>query len=224
MFRRLFELWRKEDLLHQALGDAEEMLRKAQKLFHMATAPLFFDEEVNGESIYALDREINALEIEIRRKVMEHLSVAPQQDTTAALVLTTITVDIERIGDYAKNFFELRELYGSSISDAPVFVKLRRVHDSISRMFDDTIAAFANADANVARRVMETHILNSKDCEEVIAALVRSPFSAENLAPNQEVLAALTARYLKRTSAHLKNIASSVVNPFDRIGFKPPEA
>jgi hypothetical protein len=27
-------------------------------------------------------------------------------------------------------------------------------------------------------------------------------------------------RYLKRVSAHLKNVASSVVNPYHRIGFR----
>jgi phosphate uptake regulator len=31
---------------------------------------------------------------------------------------------------------------------------------------------------------------------------------------------ALLLRYLKRINAHLKNIASSVVNPFHRIGYK----
>ena len=31
---------------------------------------------------------------------------------------------------------------------------------------------------------------------------------------------ALYIRFLKRISAHLMNIASSVVNPFDRIGFR----
>jgi hypothetical protein len=34
------------------------------------------------------------------------------------------------------------------------------------------------------------------------------------------VTTVLYLRYLKRVSAHLKNIASSVVNPFDRIGFR----
>lgn len=32
---------------------------------------------------------------------------------------------------------------------------------------------------------------------------------------------ALTIRFVKRIGAHLSNLASSVVNPFDRIGFRP---
>jgi hypothetical protein len=34
------------------------------------------------------------------------------------------------------------------------------------------------------------------------------------------VTTALYIRYLKRTSAHLMDIASSLANPFDRIGFR----
>ena len=43
----------------------------------------------------------------------------------------------------------------------------------------------------------------------------------KNLSPGEYATLALYTRYLKRTSAHLTNIASSIVNPFHRIGFKP---
>jgi phosphate uptake regulator len=41
-----------------------------------------------------------------------------------------------------------------------------------------------------------------------------------DLVCSEAVSAALYVRFLKRISAHLMNIASSVVNPFDRIGFR----
>ena len=45
---------------------------------------------------------------------------------------------------------------------------------------------------------------------------------ADDSIPTRDaVIMALTVRFLKRISAHLSNLASSVVNPFDRIGFKP---
>ena len=168
-----------------------------------------------------MDQKINQYEIEIRRKVMEHLSLSPRQDTTAALVLTTITVDIERIGDYSKNAFELWEIYGKQVNDEPVFQRLKQIYFNLKTMFDDTIKALAESDIEIAHSVMQTHVVNSKDCEEIIAALIRTPSCSDEMKSNQEVLAALASRYLKRTSAHLKNIASSIVNPFDRIGFKP---
>ena len=221
MFKKLFELWHKEDLLQQAFDDAVKMLEMTKEIYEQAISPLFGGKSLDVQKIYDMDKQINAFEINIRRKVLEHLSVSPQQDTTAALILTTIAVDIERIGDYAKNFVELWELYGKSLEDIPMFDMLDRICKNISQMFDNSITAFKNADTETARKVMAIHIINSKDCEEIIAALVRTPKPTESATPNQEVLAALAARYFKRTSAHLKNIASSTINPFDRIGYKP---
>jgi len=34
---------------------------------------------------------------------------------------------------------------------------------------------------------------------------------------------ALTARYFKRVSSHLKNVASTAVNPFSHIGYMHPD-
>jgi len=40
------------------------------------------------------------------------------------------------------------------------------------------------------------------------------------LNPNDAIATALYTRYLKRISAHLINIATSIFNPFERIGFR----
>ncbi|RKZ28869.1 hypothetical protein DRQ36_09810 [bacterium] len=224
MFKRLLDLWHKDDLLKQAFGDAVDMLKLSRELFAKAAAPLFSGETADTQTIYDTDQKINIFEIEVRKKVLEHLSVSPQQDTTAALVLITIAVDVERLGDYSKNFFELWELYGKRFNTGYVFESLREVDDNITRMFENTIVGFENADSELARRVMASHVENSTSCESIIAEMIQLDKEEDWLTCNQRVLVALAARYLKRISAHLKNIASSVVNPFDRIGFKPPDS
>ena len=221
MFKNLFELWHREDLLQQSFDDAVKMLEMAEDIYKKAVAPFFGTQTVEAQEIYNIDQKINHFEISIRRKVLEHISISAEQDTTAALVLTTISVDIERIGDYAKNFMELWELYGKSLTDIPMFDRLEQICNNILKMFENTISSFKNADSETALKVMELHVINSKNCEEIIAALVRTPTSTKSFDSNQEVLVALAARYFKRTSAHLKNIASSTINPFDRIGYKP---
>jgi len=35
------------------------------------------------------------------------------------------------------------------------------------------------------------------------------------------IVLALLLRFLKRVSAHLKNVASSLVNPYQKLGYKP---
>ena len=223
MFRRIFELWNKDDLLRQAFKDTSDMLKLAEDLFCKAAAPLLHGTTADKQSIYNADQRINIFQIETRKKVLEHLAISPQQDTTAALVLITIAIDIERLGDYSKNFFELWELYGSRLNYAPVIEDLREINVKVVQMFDDAIVAFEKADTELARKIMDTHMENAKSCEGIIAKMIQLDECDNAITCNQRVLVALAARYLKRVSAHLKNIASSVVNPFDRIGFKPPE-
>ena len=50
---------------------------------------------------------INAYEREVRRKVFTHLAVTGERDLHAGLVLVSVVIDIERIGDYTKNIVEL---------------------------------------------------------------------------------------------------------------------
>lgn len=217
MFEKLFELWHREDLLQQALKDALEMMKLAGAIFEKSVEAFLHDKSSDPQEIYDMDQRINRYEIKIRRKILEHLTISPEQDITAALVLSTITVDIERLGDFSKNFYELSEFYSGSISDVGAIEKL---YANTKAMFDKTTHAFADADDTLALDVMKIHTKNVADAESIIHELLQNQ---KGIPSSQAVAEVLSARYFKRISAHLKNIASSVVNPFDRIGYKPTE-
>jgi phosphate uptake regulator len=57
----------------------------------------------------------------------------------------------------------------------------------------------------------------NQECEQLLDELC----DATKLNAREVVVLALTIRFVKRVGAHLSNLASSVVNPFDRIGFRP---
>ena len=57
-----------------------------------------------------------------------------------------------------------------------------------------------------------------KDCDKIIIRLITTEDAS--LRSTDAVATAVYARYLKRIGAHLTNIASSVVNPFEKIGFR----
>ena len=65
---------------------------------------------------------------------------------------------------------------------------------------------------------MSEHWWIARKSDEILHSLITR--SSGHLACAEAVTAALYVRFLKRTSAHLMNIASSLVNPFDRIGFR----
>ncbi len=65
---------------------------------------------------------------------------------------------------------------------------------------------------------MSEHWWIARRTDEILATLIGHDDTG--LPCKEAVTTALYVRFLKRVSAHLMNIASSVVNPFDRIGFR----
>ena len=55
--------------------------------------------------IYAMDKKINSFERDVRRKVMTHLAISGSQDLGSGLILTSVVIDIERIGDYLQKTY-----------------------------------------------------------------------------------------------------------------------
>ena len=216
MFKEFFVHWRKKDLLHQALEDAYIMMAQAAEMFKFARDVLF-EKQKEGMDIYRQDRIINKYEIDIRRKVLEHLSVNPREDLTASLILTSVVIDIERIGDFSKNIVELASMYPEALVGKKYIPKLLEMSRKVEEFFKLTEEAFKEADVEKGKLVMAEHAKIACTCDSMLEELVKDT----EIPGRKAIVCALLTRYLKRISAHLKSIASSVVNPFQRIGFRP---
>jgi len=215
MFREFFQIWKKAGLLSVALEEVEKMLFIAKDMFSFSLRVLM-DKEKEKEDIYKIDQELNKLQINVRRKILEHLSINSQEDVTSCLVLITIVIDIERIGDYSKNLIELSHKYQHRLKGEYI-ERIREIEKEIGELFDGTISAFKNADIELGKQIMERHSRVAFLCEKIVEDLIEDA----KVSPKMGIICALLARYLKRVSAHLKNIASSVANPFHRLGYKP---
>lgn len=215
MFREFFQLWKKAGLLSEALEEVEKMLLMAKNMFSFSLRVLM-DKEKEKEDIYKIDRELNKRQRDVRRKILEHLSINPQEDVTSCLVLITIVIDIERIGDYSKNLVELSHKYPARLKGKHI-EQIKEIEEEIGELFDETINAFKNADVELGKKIMERHAKVASSCEKIVEDLIEDTRVSSRVG----IVSALLARYLKRVSAHLKNIASSVANPFHRLGYKP---
>jgi phosphate transport system protein len=220
MFREILAILRRADLLKQAMEEAEEMLSKAELMFR-AAMDMTMERKKPDMDIYEKDREINRMEWEVRQKVLEHLVVGSRkQDVPAALILTSAVVDIERIGDYSKNIFELADICPQEViieEDHAMF--FREIEAQILEIFALTRSAHKEADAQKAQTAMDMHWRISERCDGMYEHLALE----QGLCAEYAVIYTLLSRYLKRVSSHLKNIASSVVNPFPRMGFRASE-
>lgn len=212
MLRNLMNVLRKGDLVDQAIKETADMFTDAKAVFTGAVASLKSKSEP-GFDIYKRDRRINDAEKSIRRKVLENMSINPRQDIVASLVLTSIIIDIERIGDYSKNVYELNNLCSKKTST--IDSELFQMADSIADQFDSLNKALVEGNTQVGQTLMDTLDPIRKESEKYICTIA----TKKDITVEEAVINVLFARYLKRVAAHLENIASSIANPFDKIGF-----
>ena len=94
---------------------------------------------------------------------------------------------------------------------------LRKIEKNALDIFTRSVNDFKSGDIEEARRLMSTYKDDvSGPCSEFVKGLVKGEVDV----PAAEAAAlALYVRFLKRISAHSRNLISSLVNPFDRIGY-----
>lgn len=214
MFKDLFIWWKEDILLKGALEGVRDMIEITEEMFNFAAAS-FFSEVKEEHDIYEMDKSVNVLEIDIRKKVYEHLSINPKQDITSSLVLATIVIDIERIGDYSKNIYELSLIHTPEL-DVRFCDEAKRLTHHANNLLSQVSVALIKGDVEKAEEAMEEKNWICKKCEGIIKEIVID----EAMGVKPAVVYSLFFRYIKRVSAHIGNIASSIVNPFYRIGFK----
>ena len=219
MFKEIVQLFKSDSLYDQALNECYEMLDLCKEMFNESIKSLRKNNtDKYPLNIYAKDKKINEFERDVRRKVMTHLGVSNQQDISAGLALVSIVIDIERIGDYTKNIYDLAIQYPKKLSCGSFEQEVSKMEDLAKKYLNDSIEAFKNQDINLARRLMEDYKKDISSAESLIIKQVISG-NVTDLSASQASSLCLYLRYLKRISAHSRNLVSSIVNPFDRIGY-----
>lgn len=135
-------------------------------------------------------------------------------DTNACLLLMSVVKDAERLGDYAKNLLEVAELLERPI-DRDLF---SRYFDGTDRdvlaLFNHARRAFIETDSDMASLAWDYEKRIAKGCDEIVRKVAHS-----NLTVNEAVCFALIARYFKRITAHLVNVATSVILPLSDLDY-----
>lgn len=217
MWKDIASLFKGGGLCEEAFEEALLMLSESRGMYRDAIAALRKEGAMIAD-IYERDRQLNRYERSVRRKIVTHMSISTKPDVNMGLVLTAIVIDIERIGDYTKNITELATGLNAPFDGLELDEDVRKVEAAVDEMFDDIIPALRHSDDERARKIMRAHAEVAKIIEDDIHLLRDSKVLAGR--SGHAVTVALHLRFLKRVSAHLKNVATSVVNPYYRIGFR----
>jgi Na+/phosphate symporter len=220
MFKEWLSIFQKDTLMDRAYRRSYEMLDITQDMFSIAKTSLRYTDGTQVDiDIYDRDSEVNRYEREVRRNVFNHLVVSGVGKLPSGLVLVSIIIDIERIGDYTKNIVELALNYPKRLNGGKFEGDLQRVEGAVEDSFIRTKECFKAADTKAAQELLTEYAWVSRVCDECLYRLVREEDG--DITSGDAVSLALYFRWLKRISSHLRNITTSVVNPFDSIGFKP---
>lgn len=217
MFKWFSDFFKGSGLINEAEKMVSDMLEIAYNMFRYSMK-IVIEKETEKENIYEIDQKLNSMEIDVRKKILEHLSINPSQDITPSLVLVTLVVDIERLGDYSKNLVEVSHKYPEPLKGKYI-EKIKDLELEVQKCFEDTIKIYNEQDEKLGKQVMEKLSRLIGDCQDLLETLIED----KSLKSKEGIIYALLVRHLKRVSSHVRNVCSGIVNPFYRLGYKPDE-
>ncbi len=221
MLRELMAAFRKESKLDAAFELVYDSLETSKHMFIESKTMFRCREDDAGKAVAKQDKSINKAERSVRKNVLKHLAISGGDHAVSALVLTSIIIDIERIGDYSKNIVELavkgpkRPKLGEAKED------LDRIEKGIEDTFNRLQVILAGDKDSDAEQLIQDYSWVNPLIDDYVNQLLSGKL--DSLTSREAVTLVLYFRYLKRIFSHLRNIATSVFRPFHKIGFVPSE-
>lgn len=200
-----------DHIAHQALA----MLGDARHSFDLASTVVLggAEPEAAGADIAATDQRINEAEQRLRSELVVHIAVQGSDDIGLVMGYILLLKKIERIGDQAKNIFELAG-EGVSLAGAEDVDEFASHQQEISRLYLEAAELLGTVDVDAARSfVTRSLALNDRFGEKVLEYMHSSEPGS------WAVPRAVLYRYWKRIVANLAGIVTSSIEPLQHIDY-----
>ena len=205
-----------KDSLDNIDAKLSEMLTNSMHTFDVAMNCLLGDTNLDTvrDDLYATDKAINELHREVRREMIVHSAVNSRNlDIPLLLSYMTMSKDIERIGDYCKNLFEIAET-GNTFTkgdDLDDYIELR---NDIGKLIVYLQSCLALDDESKVQDLITLGSSISSAIDTKITELLENKESIQ-----YPVATTLFYRYLKRIVSHIVNAATALIMPTDQIDY-----
>ena len=218
MLRDLIKILSGDLPLQRTGNNFNKMLRLTKELTVTAGVS-FFDNPPSPDersAIYKQDVKVNKLERKIRKQVIAHLSVGGHQaDVPYSLLLMSLVKDVERIGDYAKNLAEVRDVSGvKTLPDDEIVAELREMRSGVEATFATVSDVFEKSDVEEAVELIRQGRDMNARLDRLVNRIANSDYDAATT-----TAVVMGTRFYKRISSHLLNILSGVVMPLHKLDY-----
>ena len=204
------------DLLDSIDAKLSEMLTNSMHAYDITMNCLLGDTnlETVREDLYNTDNPINELHKEVRREMIIHSAVNSRNlDIPLLLSYMTMSKDIERIGDYCKNLFEIAET-GNSFAKGDDLDTYMELKNDIGKLIVYLQSCLNLDDESKVQDLITLGSSLNNDLDEKITALLEDKEKIQ-----YPVATTLFYRYLKRIVSHIINAATAIIMPTDQIDY-----
>jgi phosphate uptake regulator len=190
------------------------MVGRCQHSFDLAMSCLVTDGDIEpiGEEVRTTDWAINGIEESVRRELVVHSAVHGGADVGAVLASLLMVKKLERVGDQAKNIFDLAA-EGVRFSEADDYERFLDFRSRVSQLYTDTADALAEPDTADVRGLDARAEELMGTFDGLVNALIHADAPARYAVPR-----AMLFRYLKRICANLTSVATTAATGIDRVG------
>ncbi len=193
-----------------------EMLTNSSHMFDLSMNCLLGDTNLDSvkENLYSTDSLINELHKDVRRELIVHSAVNSRKlDVPLLLAYMTMSKDIERIGDYCKNIFEIAET-GNSFTKGDDLDYFLSVRDKISGFIVSLQTCLSLDQESKVQELINSGAELGKEIDQKITSLLEKKLEVEF-----PVATTLFYRYLKRIILHIVNASTAIIMPTDQIDY-----
>ena len=200
-----------EHIAHSTIS----MLGDARHSFDLASTVILSgaDPKAVGADIAATDERINKAEQELRSELVVHVAVRGGGDIGLVLGYTLLLKKIERIGDQAKNIFDLAA-DGVSLSGADDIDEFVARRQEISQMYVEAGDLLASHDADKAKDFLARSLALNDICGAKVLEYMHTDRPGSWAVPR-----AILYRYWKRIVANLAGIVTAAIEPLQNIDY-----
>lgn len=196
---------------HEVLG----MIASCRHSLDLAMSALVTDADITptGDEVRANDRTINAAEETVRRELVVHAAVTGSGDIGTILSFLLVVKKLERVGDQAKNIFDLAD-EGVRFSGADDYDQFVAYRDTVSRLFAEASSLIDRREPEVDHGDFAARCQELMDgFDELVNGLLHTDRPGSHAVPR-----AMLYRYLKRIVANLVGVVTTLADGIDRTG------
>jgi phosphate transport system protein len=188
-----------------------EMASRAEEQIGRAVRSLKDRQQALACEVLDKEEDINRLDIEIDEMAMRLLALRQPMAVDLRFITSAMKIgsDLERIGDLAVNIAE-RTLELLKFPQLKPLIDIPRMAELAQAMVRDSINAFINGDAALAKNVCErddqVDNLNNQVFRELLTFMMEDP---ETITRAVDLI--LVGRHLERIADHATNIGEDVI-------------